>query len=171
VRRRSIALAAAMSLALACGDPVHDNAVAALGPEDPGVRPGPTHRPGQPCLTCHDGSGPGGTKFSLAGTIYKIKGEPDVLPGATVHLTDVNGSTHDVQTNDAGNFFVPFSDWAPGAPLRVEISYQDIIVQMNTHIGRDGSCASCHYDPPGTRTPGRVVLSKSPEDFPGAATP
>src|SRR5207249_3431097 len=73
-------LLAALGGAIACGDPVHDDAVAALGPEAPGVRPGPTPRPGQPGLTCH-------------------------------------------------------------------------------------------YDPPGTRSPGRVVLAKSPDDFPGGSAP
>ena len=29
------------------------------------------HRPGQPCLTCHGGKGPGHVEFSIAGTLYK----------------------------------------------------------------------------------------------------
>src|ERR1700683_3328645 len=37
-------------------NPVLDDAIADLGPEKPGVHPGPLHRPGQPCLLCHDGA-------------------------------------------------------------------------------------------------------------------
>src|SRR5450432_160855 len=40
-----------------CGDPVHDTAVSALGPEAPGVPKGPLHRPGQPCVLCHGPQG------------------------------------------------------------------------------------------------------------------
>ena len=54
LRIASVALAA---LATTCTlDPVQSEAVADLGGEAPGVAPGPLHRPGQPCLVCHDGS-------------------------------------------------------------------------------------------------------------------
>jgi hypothetical protein len=155
--------------AFACGDPVHDDDVDALGPEADGVPKGPTHRAGQPCLVCHGGDGPGGTTFSAAGTIYQVKGQTDPLVQATVHLTDAKGATFDATTNEVGNFFVNASDFAPVFPLHAEIEFQNDEAPMTTHIGRDASCSSCHYDPPGPTTPGRVYLVEDPSDLPGAS--
>ena len=56
----------AASLVWACGDPVHDARVAALGDERPGVPAGPNHRPGQPCLACHGGDGPSDVELAVA---------------------------------------------------------------------------------------------------------
>ena len=64
-------VAAASGGVLSCYDPVHDQEVAALGGEAPGVSPGPTHRPGQPCNVCHGGVGPANLRFSVAGTVYQ----------------------------------------------------------------------------------------------------
>ena len=72
----------------ACVDEVHDQEVAALGPEQPGVPPGPTHRPGQPCVTCHGGSGPAHTQFSVGGTAYEVEGQPAPAVGASVVIED-----------------------------------------------------------------------------------
>ena len=161
----------------ACGDPVHDNEVAALGPEAPGESPGPTHRAGQPCLVCHDGSGPGNLKMSVAGTIYLAQSAPDPLPNARVHLVDANGSAREAITNSVGNFLVPFSEWAPTAPISVTLSYPADVspalntATMSTFIGRDGSCASCHYDPAGPSSHGRVYMVLDPADLQGSTNP
>jgi hypothetical protein len=117
------ALVALLALVLpGCSDPNHAAEVNALGPEAPGVSPGPTHRPGQPCLTCHGGDGPGGQTFVTAGTIYVnqyMAGTTDYAPvvNGTVHLVDANGSTFDSQTNTVGNFFVTTDQWNPTFPL------------------------------------------------------
>lgn len=164
----------------ACGDPTHDDAVTALGPEAPGVRPGPDHRPGQPCLTCHGGSGPGGAQFSIGGTAYAMQGSSSPLQGATVQLTDSRNSTHTTMTNTVGNFYILLSDWAPVAPIggvtegdgglnkdhAIQVCQgpcnpndtSEAQAYMVTHIGRDGSCADCHYNPPGPLTPGAIYL-------------
>ena len=155
-----------MLAAIACADPVHDAAVAALGPEDPNVPIGELHRPGQPCLLCHD-------NFSVAGTVYN----EDLMtpyPNATVTLTDANGSSFMATTNMAGNFIVRKSDWVPVFPIGTYINDAGISVfgvsivgtnpnnpaQMITHIGRDGSCGSCHV---GTSkspaSPGHIYLT------------
>ena len=63
---------AAPSALLGCNDATHDEEVAALGAEDPAVPPGPDHRPGQPCLTCHGGIGPAKQQFSIGGTVYAV---------------------------------------------------------------------------------------------------
>ncbi len=115
----------AAAAAAGCGDPVHDGEVAALGPEAPGVSPGPTHRPGQPCLTCHGGEGPAGVTFVTAGTVYDhAYGEPggtattaNALVGGVVHLVDANNLTYDATTNAVGNFFVTTDQWSATFPL------------------------------------------------------
>jgi hypothetical protein len=166
---RVLAAFAALLTFGACADPVHDNRVDALGPEQDGIRPGPRHRAGQPCLACHDGSGPGSPKMSLGGTIYAVKGESAPMVGVNVHFVDARGATWDATTNDVGNFYVQFDDWAPFAPIHVSISLGDTEVKMDTHIGRDGSCASCHFDPPGPSSAGRVYFALDAEDLPGAS--
>jgi hypothetical protein len=150
---------------VACADPVHDAEVTALGPEDPNVPPGPLHRPGQPCLVCH-------SDFSVAGTVYN---EDLVTPfsGATVTLVDAIESMTQATTNSAGNFYVLESDWKPvfpigsyetdgGAVFGVTVVGADpnSPSEMLTHIGRDGSCASCHFGAaPSGDTPGPVYVT------------
>jgi hypothetical protein len=142
--------------ALACGDPVHDNQVDALGAEQGDV--GPLHRPGQPCLACHGGSGPAKAEFAFGGTVYKEE-TSDGYEGVDVQLTDATQTVKHITTNRAGNLYIGQESWQPIAPIHVQISFQDVTAQMATHIGRDGSCASCHYEPRGPASAGRVVLS------------
>ena len=61
-------------------DPVHARQVAALGGDPSGQRNGPTHRPGQPCLVCHGGLGPGGPDLSVGGTIYESMADTLLRP-------------------------------------------------------------------------------------------
>ena len=130
-------------LAASCIDPVHSDAVDALGPEANGERSGPRHRAGQPCFTCHGGSGPG-PDFAVAGTVYAVRGGSDPLPGAVVAITDAAGSTQRLATNEVGNFYLRASLWTPAFPLHVQLEYGDAKKEMTTRIGRDGGCASCH---------------------------
>jgi hypothetical protein len=148
-----------LAVGLAACDPVHDDAVAALGGETPGVRPGPLHRPGQPCLLCHDGAFGDPPAFSVAGTIFEAPSDHAPVDGADVHLTDSSGSlSRDFTTNAAGNFYVPADDWAPVFPLAVAVKPQEgPDVFMHT-LANDGSCATCHADPPGSDSPGHVSI-------------
>jgi hypothetical protein len=160
-------------LTTSCGDPAHTQAVDALGPE-PGGGTGPEHRPGQPCMVCHGGSGPGVAQFIFAGTIYKTSDAKDPAAGADVALIDAAPFAADAgtgagvvhaKTNAAGNFYVPVADFAPTYPVHVFVTAADDDgtrkVQMTSHIGRDGSCAGCHTDPAGSRSPGHVFLPVS----------
>ena len=52
--------------------------------EAPGVRRGPLHRPGQPCLLCHDGALGDPQRFTVAGTVFQTPGAGCRLGGATV---------------------------------------------------------------------------------------
>lgn len=148
-------------------DPVHADAVAALGPETFGLPKGPTHRPGQPCLTCHGGQGPGKPELSVAGTVYKTQPDLSWLEGATVTLTDARGDVRMLTTNETGNCLVRRNEWTPVYPMKVTVAFAGVSIDMVTHVGRSGSCADCHTDPAGPASAGHVYLVSDPADFPG----
>ncbi len=133
---------------LAC-DPVRDQAVAALGGEAPGVPHGPTHRPGQPCLLCH-------SNFSVAGTVFANAADKQGAPNIVVHLTDSQGKVFDATSNEVGNFFVRTEQYQPVYPMKVALQYSGMTVNMVSNVGRNGACASCHFDPIGPGSPGHV---------------
>jgi hypothetical protein len=147
-----------LCLALLGCDPVHGEAVDALGGEAPGVRRGPLHRPGQPCLVCHDGALGDPEAFSVAGTIYVDATDLEPAAGATVHVVGVHGAESSATTNAAGNFYLTPREYTPAYPMKVDVSYGAIVVKMTSNVGRDGSCAGCHTDPAGTMSPGHVYI-------------
>ncbi|MGZ3421428.1 MAG: hypothetical protein ACXWUG_05870 [Polyangiales bacterium] len=164
--KRLLVVTVAAAAIGACGDPVHSNAVDALGGETYGLRPGPTHRPGQPCLVCHGGAGPGKPEFAVAGTIFQTVDALDFLQGAEVTLTDSAGNEITLRTNQTGNFYFPASNWTIAYPMTVKVAYKGVEVQMKTHVGRDGSCSSCHSDPVSPSAVGHVYLVADPKAFP-----
>lgn len=152
---RSIALACVMLAAIAstsCFDPVHSDEVNALGGETNGVGPGPLHRPGQPCRTCHGGMGPGSPEFSIAGTIYLTRDVGTPQAGVSVTITDVTGDKRTLTSNQAGNFYIDINQWSPTFPVKVRVGSEGLTddqkraqAQMVSPIGRDGGCGFCHY--------------------------
>ena len=146
-----VALSATVSAS--CFNPVHSDDVAALGGETAGVRTGPTHRPGQPCLVCHGGNGPGSPEFEIAGTIYEYR---DVasggVEGVEVKLTDVTGKVVTLQSNRAGNFYLEKDRVSLYYPLSVELNDSRItdapagVKTMVTPVGRNGGCSFCHVN-------------------------
>ena len=136
-------LVASTAFLASCIDPVHDAAVAELGGEATGVRPGPTHRPGQACLTCHGGAGPG-PDFQIAGTVFETEGTITPATGVKVTLTDATGAVKELTTNTAGNFFVEESRYTPTYPLRVKLTRDTTTKEMQTRIGRRSGCGDCH---------------------------
>jgi len=171
VAARQLAL---LSLAVAplatCSlDPVHDEAVTDLGGEKAGVPRGPLHRPGEPCLVCHDGST--APAMSVGGTVYAVLGAGDPLAGASVTLTDAHGSTVTRTTNTAGNFYVETTSWQPTFPLHVAVAFGPLTATMSSIVGRDGSCASCHTDPPTRISAGRVYVAPNASLLPEGGAP
>ncbi|MEO7109837.1 MAG: hypothetical protein ABI183_05325 [Polyangiaceae bacterium] len=163
------ALAVVFVTLIACGgDPTHDNAVDALGADPTGQPNGPTHRAGQPCLTCHGGSGPASAQFAVGGTAYLVKGQTDPLANGTVHLLDASGAKFDMPTNEVGNFFATTAEWKPVAPINVSLTLDTSEADMISHVGRDGSCADCHTATVGPRSPGPVYLASDPGNLPDA---
>lgn len=170
MKTRGLTFALVFLAVASCGDPVHSNAVDALGPEY--TTPGPLHRAGQPCLVCHGGLGPASKEFSFAGTLYKASTTTDALEGASVEVTDAKSTKGSGKSNKVGNFYIEPATLTPVFPVRVQISFPGgANPSMGTHIGHDGSCAGCHSDPPSPRTPGHVWLVDDPDAFPGMPSP
>jgi hypothetical protein len=150
---------AAPGALLGCNDATHDEEVAALGGEDPAVPPGPDHRPGQPCLTCHGGIGPAKEQFSIGGTVYAVEGQSGPATGAAVRVEDINGSIGTAQSNESGNFFITVQEWTPTYPILPQVTLGSVTQQMTTHVGRSGSCADCHAAPAGPTSAGPVYIA------------
>jgi hypothetical protein len=140
----------------ACSDPVREQAIADLGGEARGVPEGPLHRPGQPCLACHDGGE--ASRFSIAGTVYAREGSKVPLNEVTVRLVDAQGRRSSSVTNCAGNFFVRPAEFAFQYPLWVTLAVGDHTIDMESPTFREGSCAACHGDPKGPASAGRVYF-------------
>ncbi|MBM4362656.1 MAG: hypothetical protein FJ104_08240 [Deltaproteobacteria bacterium] len=137
----------------ACSDPTRERERDALGPEPPGPGPGPFHRPGQPCLVCHD-------EFVVAGTIFEDRAGARAASGAVVRLVDFTGAQARAVTNDAGNFFFTRGELDPSWPLWVKVERGDLAVEMTSAVHREGSCAGCHTREPGPLSPGPVHLEE-----------
>lgn len=116
------------------------------------------HRPGQPCLVCHDGAIGDPGAFSVAGTIFEAAGSTTPVNGATIHLTDVTGATHTATSNEAGNFYITPSEFTPHYPMTATVTSAGNTISMQSLISRNGACAGCHVDPVGAGSPGRVAL-------------
>ena len=145
----ALRLAPLLAGALATGcryDPVPAQIIADLGPET--GTPGATHRPGQPCLACHDAYGGATPALAVAGTVFMLDASmTKLVPAKNVRVNIVDsamgGSRHPC-TNAAGNFMINTVDWADIVyPLTPVVGSHP----MTSLIGRDGSCASCHRLP------------------------
>jgi hypothetical protein len=154
------------SMALGCRDPVHDDAVEALGPETSGVPQGPEHRPGQPCTVCHGGDGPGSPTFDLAGTVFAHPDSTQPLEGALVHVSDESGAERSAYTNRVGTFYWTEGQLGLGSPLWVSIEHCGQRVDMKTPIFREASCGKCH-----SGASSESVVQVYFEKFPGELCP
>ena len=139
----------ALAFFTSCLDPVHQDAVDALGDEVDGIPRGPTHRAGQTCTVCHGGKGPGSPDISIGGTIYDTRYDGTsslvALNGVTVTVTDAANTTKSAVSNSVGNFYFFTSDFDPKYPLHVTLTGSDGIKHdMKTRIGGDAGCARCH---------------------------
>ncbi len=155
MRLRNLAFVCAT--ALMC-DPVNGAAIAALGDEAPGVPRGPLHRPGQPCVLCHDGSVGNPPEFTVAGTVFVNANDLTPAVDAGVMLTDSLGVSFPATTNEVGNFYVLPHQFQPTYPMKVAVTYANVTVSMTADVGRDGSCARCHLDPAASASPGHVYV-------------
>ena len=176
---------AVVSVASSCSlDPVHRSEVDVLGAEKADEYPieSEYHRPGEPCALCHSEKGPADTKFALGGTIFW--GPDDYgarVDNAYVYVLDAKNTTKCFVTNCNGNFYVKQDDLDrekttfPTYPLLVSVfravnpGTDETKLQARTmsgHIGREGSCATCHIQ--GLRdyaSPGQIRLFNTAQEF------
>ena len=155
-----LSIGAACALA-ACADPVHDDAVAKLGGEEAGVRPGPLHRPGQPCVLCHGNKG-GESEFSLAGTVYVDAGSTTPIEDVNVTIIDSQSRQFVAHTNCAGNFFIKPEEFEPDFPIWLSLERGSVLREMETPVYRERSCSGCHSDPKSLSSAGHVYLIEDP---------
>ena len=150
---------------LACADPVNSAEQSALGPEDPGVPRGETHRPGQPCFVCH-------SDFAAAGTVYQ---DDLVTPfeGASVTIVDAVGNQVSATTNSAGNFIIRKSDFQPTFPIGSYVDDAGNAITgvsvvgsdptnpavMLTQVGRNLGCNACHTPDRTASSPGPIYIT------------
>ena len=151
---------------LACGDRVKDRAIEDLGPESPDVAVGPLHRPGQPCLVCHDGAE--ARAFSVAGTVYWAPDSDAPAAGAAVRMIDALERPFTAIANCNGNFFVQPGEFDPKYPLWVSVGAGSLEIPMDSPINGDGSCARCHGLTPGPESAGRVYAAPIAPEEPSA---
>ncbi|HTS80606.1 MAG TPA: hypothetical protein VMH40_08405 [Myxococcaceae bacterium] len=122
--------------------------------------------PGMACIACHS-SGGEGPAFSVAGTVYPTGHEPDDCDGAsangaTVTVTDKNGTAQSFTVNAAGNFYGNAGGGWPVFPITATVSFNGKTRSMATQVP-SGDCNSCHTQS-GTAVggiaapPGRVAL-------------
>jgi hypothetical protein len=156
----------------ACGDPVPEQQIAALGPEDPNVPPSAEHRPGQPCVLCHGGSRPGdfAPRLELGGTVYlynpiyfcqsgvSVPAPLQPVAGVEVQVLDANNQSRVMMTNSAGNFMLLDQGNTLAYPLWLKVRYNGVSVPMDSRVFRDGSCATCHGMQYGPDSAGPVHL-------------
>lgn len=147
--RRLLCLASLLAFAAACRhDPVAQEQIDALGPES--GTPSATHRPGQPCVVCHDTYGGAQPAMAIGGTVYALDTKAKkITPVKNVRVlitdsSDNGGVVKKACTNEAGNFWIERANWADIVyPLSAKVGS----ASMQSLIGREGSCASCHQLP------------------------
>jgi hypothetical protein len=147
--------------AISCGDPVPDSIVQALGPEDPNVQPGPSHRPGQPCLACHRDGGKAAA-FTLGGTVYTDVVSQKPVGNVAVSIIDSAGTTYTATTNCAGNFYVRSEQFVPQYPFWTSLRAGPVRDDMASPVYREGSCGACHTHPRSSMSPGHMYLIDDP---------
>ena len=141
-------------LFMSCTDPVKDRAIERLGGEDPRVPMGPEHRPGQPCVLCHSPGGPASSKpFVIGGTVFETSSPAsNGAAGVQVLFVDASSAMRQYETNGAGNFFIPESEWSDLTfPFKVGLLKNGKPIPMSTTVNREGSCNFCHKPNPGSR--------------------
>jgi hypothetical protein len=156
-----VALAAVLLSALSgCGNPSYDVQIEGLPPDTGAVKPGGSHRAGQPCLLCHGPYKGAYPQLSVAGTVFTLPTTADqyvdaaadveskAAPGVTVTVYDTNVSSgRQIKSDASGNFMIKIQDnYTPLFPLgaRMDCPQNGLQFTMISRISREGSCNGCH---------------------------
>ena len=119
----------------------------------------PRMHPGGDCIGCHASRGEG-PRYLVAGTVFEQLGEPDDcfgIDGVTVEITDAEGRTWSLATNDAGNFFLPAGEGPLALPYRAAVVVDGARTEMATPQS-EGSCATCHTAGGAGGAAGRIIV-------------
>lgn len=154
----------ALPLSLACGDKEGDDTGtsdggATDGGTDGGVECDTTNEdcgpgscdgeganmlPGSDCVACHSPGNfeedEGDAFWTAAGTVFVDDVGSDGKSGAIVRITDSTGSTVELATSSAGNFYTT-DPLVP--PLSAEVEVEGVVIEMGTEV-ETGACNSCH---------------------------
>jgi hypothetical protein len=98
----------------------------------------------------------------LAGTVYLDAKSGTPVDNVQVTATDSTGKTFTATTNCAGNFFVRPKEFSPTFPIWLEMQGGAVYRSMESASFREGSCATCHFDPAGPSSAGPVYLLEDP---------
>lgn len=114
-------------------------------------------RPGENCLSCHDGTQHEAERYTVAGTVFgsATAATASGLNGVTVIITDANHAEARLTTNAAGNFY---TSQVFAAPYTVAVEHSGRRFSMAA-APSSGACASCHSTPPAGGAPGRVYAT------------
>ncbi len=133
---------------MSCSDPIQSGRIDELGNEITGIARDQFHRAGQPCVVCHSKNGTASNSvFTIAGTVFAGPQSRVGVANAEVRMTDSFGTYHSAKTNCVGNFFVKadgVDGWDPKFPILVAIAKGGTLRRMNSVIGREPSCGTCH---------------------------
>ncbi len=144
-----LALLAASAMACSVGGP------AVCSTNQPSqVEEGRNMAPGDNCITCHQNTE--APVYALAGTVmgaYKDDNGCNGIGGTTVRITDANGTTFDLPTTSAGNFYTRKSIVMPYTAKVLRNGKERAMAAMQT----DGNCANCHTAEGQNNAPGRIV--------------
>lgn len=119
---------------------------------------GPTMRPGDNCLRCHqEGFGERDAPvFSAAGTIFPSVDSDhcEGVAGVRVFLMGADGQEVELTTNEAGNFWTrePLMEEGPGPRIEFEGRTQ----KMGRNLPGVPACNACHSQPPVGGAPGKI---------------
>jgi hypothetical protein len=118
---------------------------------------GPLMRPGENCLSCHDGTQHEAERYTVAGTVFGSATAATAagVSGVTVIITDANHAEARLTTNAAGNFY---TSQVFAAPYTVAVERSGTRFTMAA-APSSGGCASCHSTPPTGGAPGRVYAT------------
>lgn len=97
--------------------------------------------PGTDCIECHRArSSAPDSAYSVAGTVFASATCPTAITDATIHVTDGNGRTVTLRSNQAGNFF---SEQRLEPPFLFAVEHDGVLVEMQYPV-ESGSCNRCH---------------------------
>lgn len=113
-----------------------------------------SHNAGQDCMSCHKAGGSGAGKgiFTVAGTVYKDGGTPQIQATVMVYPNGSNTAEATMSTDGLGNFFTtqPVASLVPAAGQQFAQGAHVVVratgggTRSMLGVITNGSCNSCH---------------------------